>query len=391
MPSPPRSALSSPAPAVSSRRALVSSLPVLAVTVLAAIAVTPAHAAKARLAAKAHSVTVTLTKVAVDGSTITIAGRVRLPVDTARERRRTLVWLTLTSGAGTTEQSETFTAKPNAGDRFITTHATKLTGALGLGVLVKIGGRAFGRKAIGTVDVAVSTKSSSSGTTGSGSTSSGSTSSGSSGSGSSPSGPGPTPQPTTLNGTFELETGREAGSTVAGSWFEMFDPPAHTTPLPNGNSPLKNKDYTPLSAGTDNGLETFAYQPAPSPAFSTEGNALFDEIMQPQEFQAVNFSVVTEETDPQTGEADPKPVIVDSNGQLSGQITAWAVGWNNQWFNQGSPKPNGTLPEGTTALSGTYDAATGHYVLEWKSLIVGGPFKTFAGSWHLEGTFVPTG
>jgi hypothetical protein len=40
-------------------------------------------------------------------------------------------------------------------------------------------------------------------------------------------------------------------------------------------------------------------------------------------------------------------------------------------------------------VSGTYDAATGHFVLQWKSLIVGGPFDRFTGSWHLEGTFVP--
>ena len=37
---------------------------------------------------------------------------------------------------------------------------------------------------------------------------------------------------------------------------------------------------------------------------------------------------------------------------------------------------------------GTYDAKTGKFVLEWTSLIQGGPFNQFTGVWHLEGTFV---
>jgi hypothetical protein len=330
--------------------------------------------------------------VAVDGSTVTIAGRVRLPVNTARERKRTLVWLTLTSVAGTIEHSETFTAKLNTHDRFLVTHTTKLSGALGLGVLVKIGGRASGRKTIDTVEVAASAISGSPATTTSGSSSAGSTTSGSSSPGSSPSGPEP-PAPSVLNGTFELETGTDAGGAIGGSWFEMLDAESPPKPLENGNSPLANKDYTPLSPGTDGGLQTFAAQPAPNPAFSAAGNALADAIMQPQNFFAVDFSVVSQASDPQTGEPDPLPYVVDNNGQLSGEVTAWAVGWNKQWFNQGSPKPNPNepFPGGTTALSGSYDAATGHYTLEWKSLIVKGPFNGFLGSWHLEGTFVPAG
>jgi hypothetical protein len=338
--------------------------------------------------------------VTVEGQRITVAGRVRLPVNTAKERRRTVIWMTLTSGVGATRQTQTFTAKPNAEERFITTHTTTLTGALGLGALVKIGGKAFGKKTAGTLEVVTSSNSggTATGTSGSGTSGSGSSRSGSSGSGSSGSGPGPTPQPSDLDGTFELTpTTSDAGSAPPrGSWFEMLDADeADRVPLSNGNSPLENKDYTPLSPGTDGGLQTFAYQPPPSPAFAEktggkeDGNALAEDIMQPQNFFGGNFSVVTEETDPQSKEADPRPVIVDDNGQLSGQITAWAVGWNGEWFNQGSPKPDGTLPGGTIAPSGTYDASTGHYTLDWKSLIVNGPFNGFLGSWQLEGTFVP--
>jgi hypothetical protein len=366
---------------------------------LLAIAVAPANAAEARSAAAAHTARVTLTQVAVKGSTITIAGRVTLPANTAKERKRAVVWLTLTSVAGTARQSETFTARLNAKDRFNATHTTKLTGALGLGAIVKIDGKLSGKKTIDTVDVAASSKTESTGTTGS--TSSGSSSSGSSPSGSTPTGSSPSgssppvresqAQPSDLLGTFELETGADNGGAISGSWFEMLDPESPPRPLENGNSPLADKDYTPLSAGTDDGLSTVAFQPAPSPAFSASGNALASAIMQPQNFLGDDFSVVSQASDPQSGETDPVPQIVDTNGQLSGQITAWAVGWNKQWFNQGSPKPDGTLPGPTTAVTGTYDAATGHYVLEWKSLIVGGPFNSQEGSWHLEGTFVPAG
>jgi hypothetical protein len=50
----------------------------------------------------------------------------------------------------------------------------------------------------------------------------------------------------------------------------------------------------------------------------------------------------------------------------------------------------GGTPGSTTALSGTYDPTTGQFTMSWKSLIVGGPFNTFTGVWHLTGTFVPT-
>ena len=84
-------------------------------------------------------------------------------------------------------------------------------------------------------------------------------------------------------------------------------------------------------------------------------------------------------------------MILNDGGRLSGQVTPWAAQWNGNSFNQGTPKPDGSVPGSTTLLSGTYDAATRRYVLNWKSLIVSGPFDSFTGSWHLTGTFTPTG
>jgi hypothetical protein len=163
-------------------------------------------------------------------------------------------------------------------------------------------------------------------------------------------------------------------------------------PLANLSSPAPNKDYTPFTPGTDGGLRTDAYQAAPTPAFSggSSGNALADKIIQPVPFYLVDFTVETSATDAQVAVHDPLPSIEAQDGKLSGQITAWDAQWNGQSFNQGTPKPDGTVPAPTTPVTGTYDVTSHRFTLQWKSLIVGGPFNGFTGAWHLAGTFVPT-
>jgi hypothetical protein len=349
---------------------------------MAASSVAPAHAAQAKVAKL--TITGVTVKSTTGDATITITGGVTLPRNTARERRRAEVYLTLTSAAGKTAETEAFIAKLNSRDRFTATHTTKLSA-----------GKRSGEKIVKTISVAPSTNSGAAGTGTPGSTTPGG-SPGSPGSPSSPSAGG-----TVLNGTFELQAGAQAVSGVlSGTYFRMIG-------VENGNSPLLNQNYTPLSPGGDGGLETFAYQEPPSPAFEKisqtgepTGNALASRIVQPQEFFGVAFSIVTAPTDPQEGLPDPLPQIVDTDGVLLGQITDWSAQWNGQSFNQGSPKPDGEYPTGglpvslwgeggTIPLQGTYTAATGHYTLEWQSLIEGGPFNGFTGYWHLEGTFVP--
>ena len=61
--------------------------------------------------------------------------------------------------------------------------------------------------------------------------------------------------------------------------------------------------------------------------------------------------------------------------------------YGDQEFNQGAPKPDGSSPGETIAVSGTDDEATGAYALEWAGQIVGGSFDGFTGVWHLAGTF----
>jgi hypothetical protein len=58
-------------------------------------------------------------------------------------------------------------------------------------------------------------------------------------------------------------------------------------------------------------------------------------------------------------------------------------------FNQDSPKPDGSRPGLTRALSGTYHSKTHAFVITWTSQVVGDPFNGFTGLWHRNGTFAP--
>jgi len=76
-----------------------------------------------------------------------------------------------------------------------------------------------------------------------------------------------------------------------------------------------------------------------------------------------------------------RPVIDRDGRALTGRLSAFTAEWNNQYFNQGSPKPGSSAGQ----VHGRYDPRTRHYVLEWRSPIKGGPFDGFTGLWHLEG------
>lgn len=189
-----------------------------------------------------------------------------------------------------------------------------------------------------------------------------------------------------LTGVFRATSGSCSGS-ATGSWFQMLSPTG--SPVSNSDSSCSNKAYTPLSPGSDGGLVTGTYQSDPSPAFDGSGNGLAKRIFQPTKFYGVEFAVATDSTDPQTGTAVRTPSISDRGGVLSGDLRAFTVSWNNQHFNQGSPKPDGTTPGKTSGPSGTYNSSTGAFQINWSSQIVGGPFNNFIGTWHIEGTFVP--
>jgi hypothetical protein len=155
----------------------------------------------------------------------------------------------------------------------------------------------------------------------------------------------------------------------AGSYFRMIYPAgAKSKYFANPYSSDADKTYTLVSAGTDGGLRTGALQPAPSPAFDAKGNSLAGRIIRPTNFTGISFGLVTVGT---------APSISVSAGRLSGQLTGFTAEWNKLSFKQGSSN-----------VSGTYNAKTHAYVLTWKSVISGGPFNGFTGSWHLQGKFV---
>lgn len=196
---------------------------------------------------------------------------------------------------------------------------------------------------------------------------------------------------TTLVGTFTVTAGSCGPGQVSGSYFRMIlqGGNANGPYLSNSDSTCSDQSYTPMAPGTDGGLQTGRYQPQPSPAFDGSGNALAKRIISPANFYGVGYSASTQPTDPQTDKAVPAPQITLSGTALSGSLQAVSVSWNNQYFNQGSPKPDGTYPGNTTPLTGTYDPATGAYTMQWTSQVVGGPFNGFSGLWHLTGRFVP--
>ncbi|MFA9565423.1 MAG: hypothetical protein ACERLM_12060 [Acidimicrobiales bacterium] len=165
----------------------------------------------------------------------------------------------------------------------------------------------------------------------------------------------------------------------SGTYFQMTQ--ADGTPVPNTDSACADQTYTLMTAGTDGGLMTGDYQPAPDPAFDDAGEALAAAITEPVKFFGVAFGTATE---PVAGEVEtPAPAIVAADGTLSGDLSAMTAYYGGAAFNQGAPKPAGDEPGPT----GTIDPETGDYVLEWSSQIVGGSFDTFIGVWHLEGTF----
>jgi len=199
---------------------------------------------------------------------------------------------------------------------------------------------------------------------------------------------------TPLVGTFTITAGSCSGGAVSGTYLRMVLSGGTNAAGPyfsNSDSTCPDNTYTPLAPGTSGGMVTGSYQPQPSPAFDSAGNALSAAISAPVAFEGVKFSTATNPVDPQTGLHTPPPSIAVSGTALSGNLQSFGVSWNNQEFNQGSPKPDGSSPGNTTPVTGVYNPSTGVYTLQWSSQVVGGPFNGFSAYWNLTGRFVPAG
>ncbi|QKT06515.1 hypothetical protein HUN08_04410 [Gordonia sp. X0973] len=223
-----------------------------------------------------------------------------------------------------------------------------------------------------------------------------------------------------LVGLFRFSPGVAHGAELTGTWFRMLQPGGTVADGPymaNHNSSADEGRATLLQPGTSGGLRTGAYQSEPSPSFGANGDSFADAVIAPTKFFAVRFGVSTNQSDPQTRTAVAPPKVSAHNGKLTADLSAWAVSWNGQEFNQGAPKPvssTGAVAPGQQAAGRAWDwvankwldvppqakvtgtGATGtidgnrHFVLTWTSHIDGGPFNGFTGIWHLEGVFEPT-
>ena len=194
-----------------------------------------------------------------------------------------------------------------------------------------------------------------------------------------------------LVGLFKITAAACTSGKPTGSYFRMVQSTGTLAAGPfitNADSTCTDKTYSALVPGTDAGLTAGKYQPQPDPPFDAAKNGLANKITEPTKFFAVGFAMSTNEKDPQTSADVPAPSITaDASGVLTGDMSAVSVAWNGLQFNQGSPKPDGSHPGSTKDLSGTYDATTGAFTMEWSSQIVGGAFDGFTGVWHLAGTF----
>lgn len=224
---------------------------------------------------------------------------------------------------------------------------------------------------------------------------------------------------TELVGLLKLQPGAVSGGKVTGTWFRMVQVGGTVKAGPymkNADSRADGGEVTLLAPGTSGGVRLGGYQSQPAPAFAADGDSLASAIVKPVKFFAVAFSVSTNPVDPQTKRPVAPPTVFLKDGRLTADLSSWGVTWNKQVFNQGAPKPvSNTAAEAPgqakaekvwdwvagkylesapaptltgKAATGTYDAKTGRFTLEWTSLIEGGPFNRFIGRWHLEGTFI---
>lgn len=193
-----------------------------------------------------------------------------------------------------------------------------------------------------------------------------------------------------LTGMMTITPGECSGAAPQGSYFRMVSPGGKPDAGPfvkNGDSSCSDKNYSLLAPGSEGGLKLGDFQEFPDPAFDAAGNGLVGTVLKPVKFFGIDFALACPKTDAQTKAAASAPTLTaDDAGKVTGTISCWQAAYNNAYYNQGAPKPDGSNPGFTsTGVTGTYDKASGKIVLEWASIIVGGAFNNFGGSWHLEG------
>jgi hypothetical protein len=200
--------------------------------------------------------------------------------------------------------------------------------------------------------------------------------------------------PSRLIGRFELTAGHctTADARPTGSYLVVVSA-AQNHAVPNRRGGCADPAYTPLNPGTDGGLITGRFQPGPNPAFDGRRNSRARRIIAPTWFGPYRFGFATTSRDQQDAPSGaptyPAPIALDTAGGLQVDLRSLVVTY------AGKPHSScrtsygfGCWDLGSKSASGSYDAATHHFVLDW---FAGESFTPKGDSIevHLEGSFVP--
>jgi hypothetical protein len=195
-------------------------------------------------------------------------------------------------------------------------------------------------------------------------------------------------------GLFKLTAGHCTTATAkpTGSYLIVISA-AENKAAKNPRGGCANPDYTPLTPGSDGGLVIGRFQSQPSPVFDARRNSRADRIITPVDFDGFRFGFATtplDEQDAPAGEPTyPAPAAIVTGTTLNLDLRSLVVTYAGQPSTSCKQSYGvGCWELGSKSASGTYDAATHHYEIDW---FAGESFTSKGDSIevHLEGTFVP--
>ena len=200
--------------------------------------------------------------------------------------------------------------------------------------------------------------------------------------------------PNRLVGLFKISAGHcaSAGAKPTGSYLLVVSA-AQAKAVRNPRGGCANTEYTLLRPGIDGGLETGRFQGQPSPVFDAKRNSTAARVISPVFFGPYRLGFATSPRDeqgaPTSAPVYPAPVALNSAGTLTVDLRSLVMTY--------AGRPNSSCAQsfglgcwdlGSKSASGTYNATTHHFVIDW---FTGESFTPKGDSIevHLEGTFVP--
>ncbi|MBV9871403.1 MAG: hypothetical protein JO214_12365 [Frankiaceae bacterium] len=198
--------------------------------------------------------------------------------------------------------------------------------------------------------------------------------------------------PTKLAGQFGITPGHctTPRAKPTGSYFVAISAAAGHA-LQNRAGGCANPSYTPLAAGTDGGLITGEFQPQPAKVFDANRNSRAVRLFAPVRFGHYRLGFATSARDEQHAPAGapayPPPAAIVTGDTLSVDLRSLVLTYAGR--SNSSCRASfgvGCFNLGSKNATGTYDATTHRYVIDWFS---GAAFTPNGDSmeFHLEGTF----